>query len=209
MDTSKADVSRLYKPQFSFFGCGYVNKQGMAVPQVKPFYDARLPYEIYRYIKGGKAREATLELRQITDEKEARRFKVLNFRAFTPAGVFKYRNVHSLFLYNQLIVIDIDNISSQKRLHDIRQLLLNDPYFETELLFVSPSGNGLKWIVYLGDVRPEEHGHYFRIIADYLRINYGIIADESGKDICRLCFLPYDPDCYINPDLNLRDFKGC
>ena len=89
MDTSKADVSRLYKPQFSFFGCGYVNKQGVAVPQVKPFYDARLPYEIYRYIKGGKAREATLELRQITDEKEARRFKVLNFRAWTRPGVFK------------------------------------------------------------------------------------------------------------------------
>ena len=84
MDTSKADVSRLYKPQFSFFGCGYINKQGMAVPQVKPFCDARLPYEIYRYIKGEKARQATLELRQITDEKEARRFKVLNFRAFTP-----------------------------------------------------------------------------------------------------------------------------
>ena len=89
MDTPKADLSRLYKPQFSFFDCGYINKQGVAVPQVKPFYNARLPFEIYRYIKGGNAREATLELRQITDEKEARRFKVLNFRAFTPAGVFK------------------------------------------------------------------------------------------------------------------------
>ena len=46
------------------------------------------------------------------------------------------------------------------------------------------------------------------VLADFMKSSEGK-ADESGKDICRLCFLPYDPDCYINPDLNLRDFKGC
>jgi hypothetical protein len=26
-----------------------------------------------------------------------------------------------------------------------------------------------------------------------------VAVDASGSDVCRACFLPYDPKCYINP----------
>lgn len=28
---------------------------------------------------------------------------------------------------------------------------------------------------------------------------HGIDPDKSGSDVSRACFLPYDPDCFINP----------
>jgi hypothetical protein len=27
----------------------------------------------------------------------------------------------------------------------------------------------------------------------------GADPDKSGSDVSRACFLPYDPDCFINP----------
>lgn len=43
------------------------------------------------------------------------------------------------------------------------------------------------------------HAEYFNAVANYLRQTYGLEADKSGKDVSRSCFLPYDPEAYINP----------
>ncbi len=201
MEELAFNVNQEQNPLCSTFEKGYINKEGKAVPQSKPRPRPATLYSIYRYITGHYAKEATRRLRTITDEKEAKQFKVLNFMAFTPSGIFKYRRANSLAVYSQLMVIDIDNVTSQKRLYDIRQQLLDDKFIETELLFISPSGYGLKWVIYLGDVGSDDHRNNFRIIADYLFRTYGIEVDESGKDVCRLCFLPYDPECFINQEL--------
>jgi len=45
-----------------------------------------------------------------------------------------------------------------------------------------------------------KRGIYFAKIRGFKVTDYnGVEADPSGKDICRACFLPYDPDAFLNP----------
>ena len=69
---------------------------------------------------------------------------------------------------------------------------------ETELLFRSPSGNGIKWIIPVVNNNGHDHEYYFRAVSNYLK-SFGITVDKSGKDVSRACFLPHDPNAFINP----------
>lgn len=152
-------------------------------------------HDAYNYIVGDDAKLTTATLRQITDAQQARDFKAANFDYCTFSGVFNKRSDKELKQHSGLLCLDFDHL---KNLEEVRQQLLNDDYFETQLLFVSPSGNGLKWIIEI-DLSQTTHADYFRAVANYLKQTYNVDVDKSGKDISRACFLPYDPDCYINP----------
>jgi hypothetical protein len=80
----------------------------------------------------------------------------------------------------------------------LKTQLLNDEYFETEMLFISPSGDGLKWIIPI-NITESTHQNFFQAIANYIKEVYQLEVDKSGKDISRACFLPSDPEAYINP----------
>ena len=151
--------------------------------------------DVYDYIIGPTAVNRTRELRSITDIKEARKYKSRYFDYCTFSGTFDSRSEQALKQHSGLLCLDFDHL---KNLEEVRQQLLNDDYFETQLLFVSPSGNGLKWIIEI-DLSQTTHADYFRAVANYLKQTYNVDVDKSGKDISRACFLPYDPDCYINP----------
>ena len=154
--------------------------------------------DVYHYIKDSKeALVVTRELRSKTDIKEARKFKSRNFDYCTFSGIFTSRSEKDLVTHSGLICLDFDHL---KNLEEVRQWLLNDDYFDTQLLFTSPSGDGLKWIVEI-DLTKASHLDYFLGIQNYLKLEYGLDIDPSGKDICRACFLPHDPNCYINPQL--------
>ena len=99
------------------------------------------------------------------------------------------------------MVIDFDHIQDTSGLV---KKLANDEHFETVLAFCSPSGDGVKWIVTLPDIVKLDdtsytYGEFFRIISNYSRKYYEVEAAPSGKDICRACFLPYDPEAFLNP----------
>ena len=151
--------------------------------------------DAYEYITGPTAVSRTRELRSKTDIKEARKFKSEKFDYCTFSGLFSKRSDQALVQHSGLLCLDFDHL---KNLEEVRQQLLNDDYFETQLLFVSPSGDGLKWIINI-DISKTTHTDYFRAVANYLKQTYNIDVDQSGKDVSRACFLPYDPDCYINP----------
>lgn len=153
--------------------------------------------DAYAYIIGDKAKERTEHLRSIKDAKEARQYKARHFESCTFSGQFSQRKESGLIKHSELICLDFDHL---KMLEKVRQQLLNDEYFETLLLFRSPSGDGLKWVVGI-DTSKFSHAEYFRAIANYLKYTYSIEVDQSGKDVCRACFLPHDPDCFINPNL--------
>jgi hypothetical protein len=91
--------------------------------------------------------------------------------------------------------IDFDHVQN---IDTLRQALLADEYFDTQLLFVSPSGDGLKWIINI-DTQKAPHGEYFASVANYILQTYSVEVDKSGKDISRACFLPHDPNAFINP----------
>ena len=93
------------------------------------------------------------------------------------------------------MAVDFDHLPNHE---EVRQSLLVDEYFDTQLLFVSPSGDGLKWIIPI-DTTTTPHSEYFAAVANYILQTYGIEVDKSGRDISRACFLPHDPQAFINP----------
>lgn len=174
-------------PRFSYFRCPISNTQ--------PHAQLTIP-EIYRLIKGLKYMRPTVELRSIQDAESARKYKAANFDYVTFSGVFSKRSDACLLKHSGLLTLDFDHVAN---LGDLKETLLGDPYFETELLFVSPSGNGLKWIIEV-DLTSCSHQEWFASVASYLKKQYQLEVDKSGKDISRACFLPHDPEVYMNPD---------
>lgn len=159
--------------------------------------------QIYNAITGDFYKERTDKLRSIADPKQARHFKANNFDYCTFSGTFSSRNDKNLMQHSGLLAVDFDHLPN---LEEVRQALLADEYFDTQLLFVSPSGDGLKWIIPI-DTSQIPHGEYFAAVAKYILQTYSIEVDKSGRDISRACFLPHDPNAYINP-LILNSFNS-
>lgn len=151
--------------------------------------------EVYNLIKGNSFASCTTKLRSIVDPKEARKYKAANFDYVTFSGTFSKRNDNDLISHSGLLTIDFDHISNMDYL---KESLLNDKYFETELLFISPSGDGIKWIIPI-DLTKAKHQEYFTAVSNYIRQTYKLEIDQSGKDISRACFIPHDAGVYINP----------
>lgn len=187
-------------PQISVFNPGYITrKTGQTVMQCRPYKDALLT-EIYDYIRGPEAQRQTEALRAETDEEKQRLMKLETLKYCTASGTFSYRNEKGLVKPSGMMVIDIDDVDDEAKLTALREALINDPHYVTELLFTSPRGHGLKWFIRVGDMGGMALKDYFRRVSRYIQFEYGIVIDESGKDVARACYLSHDPDCYINPD---------
>ena len=99
--------------------------------------------------------------------------------------------------HSGLICFDFDHLNHPE---EVRRILLADTYFETLLLFVSPSGNGLKWVIGI-DLQQASHEQWFQAVSNYLKFTYQLDADPACRNVSRACFLPHDPECYIAPRL--------
>lgn len=180
-------------PKMSFFR--------RPIRNTRPCRDAS-PEDIWKYVTSDYAKANTEALRRITDPKERSRFKAEHFDYICPGGLFRSRKESDLVKPSGYLVVDFDHIPDPEGLV---LLLANEENFETVLAFRSPSGDGVKWILNLPqgvtkpDGTPFTYGEFFTIISNYVRRAYGYEADPSGKDICRACFLPYDPDAFLNP----------
>lgn len=118
-------------PEFSFFK--------RPIKNIIPNKTVNLKY-VYNLIKYDHYKEETIVLRKLRNTENARIYKVHNFNYVTFSGIFEKRSNNSLVKHSGLIVIDFDHVPNLKRL---KTDLLNDEYFETELMFISPSGDGL------------------------------------------------------------------
>ncbi len=178
--------------RFSFFKAPVTN--------ITPHKEITL-LDVYHYVKGRYAQETTEALRGIKDEKRAKLYKRTHFHYCTFSGIFSTRADENLIEHSGLLCVDFDHIPTWQDLHDA---LLKDPYFETQMLFRSPSGDGLKWIIPV-DLTETSHKDYFLAVAAYCKSTYGYEPDQNCKDVSRACFLPYDPDIFINPELLSQD----
>lgn len=174
-------------PHFSFYKAPISNTQ--------PFKSITIS-DAYNFIAGPYAKDVTEKLRAIQDKKRARAFKAANFHYATFSGEFSSRGDDKLLKDSGLLCIDFDHIQDIEGLFNN---LLNDSSFETALLFRSPSGEGLKWIIEVnkGNI---PHDKFFLAVENYIYTTYGQKIDKTGKDISRACFLCYDPLAYINPN---------
>ena len=185
-DNDSTEIEKTEIPIFSFFRAPVTN--------TTPYKSITL-FDAYLYIIGGYAKKRTAELRAMKDKAQARRFKASSFDYCCFSGTFSKRTEASLIKHSGLMCIDFDHLSD---IEGLRQQLLFDEYFDTQLMFRSPSGDGLKWIITV-ELSSLKHGIYFDAVANYIQQTYSIPIDKSGRDVCRACFLPYDPNAYINP----------
>lgn len=115
--------------------------------------------------------------------------------AATFTGVFQRREAAALKTYSALMVLDIDNLDAdlfqQVRYESAPSL----PYAIS--VFTSPSGNGVKIIV-ATDATPETHKKVFAALSADTSTALGVDIDKSGSNLDRLCFIPYDPQIYVN-----------
>lgn len=151
--------------------------------------------QVYELVKGDSFASQTSTLRSIEDKKKAKEFKAAQFSYVTFSGTFSKRADKALIRHSGLLTIDLDHIDC---ISEWITRLLKDEYFETELLFTSPSGDGLKWIIPI-DLTRATHLEYFKSISNYIFQTYGLKIDNSGSDCSRACFLPHDPNIFINP----------
>ena len=151
--------------------------------------------KIYNSIVNDTFKTQTAELRAISNSIDTKKYKSSRFDYVTFSGIFSKRSNQHLKQHSGLLVLDFDHIEN---VDDLRSLLLHDNLHETELLFTSPSGYGIKWVVAI-DLNTVSHEKYFTGIRNYIRHTYAIEIDKSGKDMARACFLCHDPYAYINP----------
>lgn len=176
---------KLQVPTFSFFK--------RPVKNTVPYKEVSL-VQIFEYIKSDYASQRTTVLREKKEPKQAREYKACHFDYVTFSGLFSKRSDKDLLKHSGLLCLDFDHLTDKDSL---KQRLLKDEYFETEILFVSPSGDGLKWIVSI-EIAKHTHANYFAGLAGYIKQTYGLQIDPSGKDVSRACFLPHDPEVFIN-----------
>ena len=144
-----------------------------------------------------RAKEATAKLRTIQGKTQRQNFKAKNFDYVTPAGTFSIRNAADIIEPSGYMVIDVDDLNTQEQVEATFQMLLGNRRLETLLLFRSPSGNGVKWIIRIVNNEGHDYLYFFKAVTNYLG-SLGIKVDQSGKDISRACYLPHDPNAYIN-----------
>lgn len=134
------------------------------------------------------------------NEKEIRKFKADNFDYVTISGEFSYVKTDNLIKHSGYLCIDIDKVNGENQLKHIKKQLLLDEELDTALLFISPSGNGIKWVTPIEVEDIKQHEEYFYAIGEYLLNEYNIEIDPACKDVSRACFLSHDPEVIFNPD---------
>lgn len=137
------------------------------------------------------------------DANEVRKYKSTHFDFACFSGTFSYRKDDCLLQHSGLICLDFDHVGDADALQGLREKLINDKYFTTELLFVSPSGDGLKWVVSI-DLQKGNHLSWFRALQNYIRYAYQLEVDEKCVNVSRACFLPHDSHCFVNPIVLLQ-----
>lgn len=196
-------ATEISNERFSLFPSGWRREDGTAKMHQRPQQTATIGY-CYHWITSPLcAAQQTIGYRAMlpTATREQKSdFKILNFQYATFSGIFYYRDATCLVARSPFLTIDIDHLTSTQEAEELRKMLSEDKEVVTALCFVSPSGLGVKWILELPEwTEGLPFKDQFDTMRNYLCFHYGLDADPSGSDVCRACFLGYDPDCYVNP----------
>lgn len=112
-------------------------------------------------------------------------------------------------VFSGLVIIDLDHLSENGiDLRELREAISQNGELGLRLLFVSPSGDGLKIVCKSkrGFDSPQTYEREYFALADYFRKfiekrysseTASAVVDTSGKDISRLCFLCHDPEVML------------
>lgn len=140
----------------------------------------------------GKFADTVKAIRATSDEDQQSELK-RRLPAVMFSGTFRKRSSKELIQHSGLICMDFDKVENPEEIIDNMRF---DPHLA--LAFVSPRGNGVKAVFCIPE--DSEQGAAFETVRDYCATMYDLEADESGKDVSRLCFLSVDPEAHYAPD---------
>lgn len=133
------------------------------------------------------------EIRKYADNKDEKNKLKKKLSYVTFAGTFTTRAKSNLIKSSGYACFDIDDTQN---LEEAKQKIISNKY--THCCFVSPSGNGLKFLVKIPEVKSdEEYKQYWLSIQKHYNLPD---SDEATKDISRACYLSYDSKPYFNSD---------
>lgn len=143
-----------------------------------------------------KIKSKILKLQAVQDKNE---FDTLKRRlpVITWNGVFTHRDASGCSVYSSFTALDFDHVNN---LDECKHWLQTFPcvyaYFKT------PSGKGLKAIILHDNRNKANHADLY---SQLLKIFNGYGCDTSTSDLGRGNYLSYDPDLWINP--NVQPFQ--
>jgi hypothetical protein len=160
--------------------------------------------EAVSWLRLGQFKEKIDKLRSLKDI-ERKVFK-RSLPYFSFGGKFNYRSKEGLEQPSNLLCIDLDHIPSEA-IYLYKGKISSIPF--VKLVFTSPSGDGLKIIVEIPsnsvEDNPLRYQACYKEICKLIDLPLEFI-DSSTKDICRACFVSYDPNLYYN--FNSEIFLG-
>lgn len=169
--------------------------------------------EVHRLITSDqRLTELTLAIRNAAaqgDETTARFLKQQTLPYVTPCGVFTRRRSDCLKLPSGLVVVDVDHLDSPDEAGRLKQLLFKDPYLAPVLVFISPTGRGVKAFVPCPIGKDSTEAvrwamNYVHCMYDTENTQPGKGVDTSGKDLVRACFLCHDPKALLRKVVNFE-----
>lgn len=166
----------------------------MQITIFKELFKTDVPYhvpieKIIDRIKSGTSKELIERVRK--GDKDAK----IKLPCILFSGTFSQRNKKSLIEHSGLMVLDFDKVENPTT--------FKNELIETNLfmmLFISPSGNGVKGVIKIPKSTQEEHSKIFKSFEDEYQLKY---LDVGGSNVDRVCFESYDKDLYVNLDSNI------
>jgi hypothetical protein len=109
------------------------------------------------------------------------------------SGVFEEREDDACVLYNQIMVVDIDELP-KSRLPALKSKMREKEWC---IAYFEGVTKGIKILVAIDSDSTMHRDHAFPQIEEYFLDQYNIKIDRKCKNLSRLCFVSYDPETYI------------
>ena len=140
-----------------------------------------------------------------TPDKDARNELKQNILPLvTWQGIFNHRSKGGLQALSSLICIDIDHRTNDE-LTAIGSELMTWPYVVA--FFCSPSGDGLKVIIKTDLFNPQHYINCYKQLEKLFVDRFGVEPDNKCEVICQGCFMSYDPNIYVNTEVEDWHFE--
>ena len=154
--------------------------------------------KVINRIKNGDSIELINKVRTAKTKQEADKFKE-GLPCILFNGTFSERNSNSLIKHSGLMVVDFDKYPSDEEMINHLELLKQNNHFL--LLFISPSGNGVKGVVKVSnELDKNSHPKVFTQFQEDFNFDYW---DKSNSNVDRVCFESYDTNIYVNFDAEI------
>lgn len=152
-----------------------------------------------QFLLSTRHRDKIIALRALPTKKERDEIKK-TLPGGTISGTFREkRAAENIEVYNGLVCLDFDADANQgKTPAEMKQILAG--LDEVAYAATSVGGGGAYAIIPTTNTDPAAHAAMVDLLGEVFANAYGLTYDRSCKDVCRLRFVSYDPEAYINPN---------